>query len=251
MHLLLLYSLIGGVFSLIGGSLLLWKPKLTHRFIMPLVAFGAGAFMSAALLDLLPEAIEAAGEPHPILLSTLAGFLVFFAIERFVMKYFRIHDHDGKHSAHTESLPYLLIAGDSFHNFIDGIVIGLAYVANPLLGLPTALAIAAHEVPQEIGDFAVFMKLGWRRAHIFGINIMQSLLTVPGALLGYYVGGSLEMYLPTLLAFAAGIFIYIAASDLIPEIHHKSGHDQVLSVVAPMILGAMSLYYLSSLAHGH
>lgn len=244
------YSLIGGAFSLVGGMALLWKPKFTNRFIIPLVSFGAGAFMSAALLDILPEAVESVSEPHPVFMAALAGFLLFFAVERFVMKYLRTHDHDGKHSDHTESLPYLLIAGDSFHNFIDGIVIGLAYVANPALGLPTALAIAAHEVPQEIGDFAVFIKLGWKRSTIMAINILQSLLTIPGVLLGFSAGTHLETYLPYLLALAAGIFIYIAASDLIPEIHHKSGHTQFWPVVAPMIAGALVLYYLSVFAHG-
>lgn len=245
------YSLIGGLFSLIGGLTLLWKPVLTHKYIIPLIAFGAGAFLSAALLDILPEALESSPEPHPILIATLMGFIGFFVLERYIMKYVRPHEHEGRHSDHTESLPYLLIAGDSFHNFLDGIVIGLAYIANPTLGLPTALAIAAHEIPQEIGDFAVLMKLGWKRSTILTINVAQSLLTVPGVYLGITIGGSVSGYLPTLLAVAAGIFLYIGASDLIPEIHHRSGHSQFWPVVAPMVGGAVVLYYLSMLAHGN
>lgn len=248
---LIFYSLLGGLFSLLGGLFLLWKPALTNKFIIPLVSFGAGAFLSAALLDILPEALESVSEPHPILIATLVGFIGFFVLERFIMKYVTPHEHEGKHSDHTESLPYLLIAGDSFHNFLDGIVIGLAYVANPALGLPTALAIAAHEVPQEIGDFAVFVKLGWKPKRILGINIAQSLLTIPGVIIGFTIGGSIEGYLPMLLGVAAGIFIYIGASDLIPEIHHRSGHDQFFPVVAPMILGATLLYYFTTLTHGN
>ncbi len=246
----LFYSLIGGLFSLGGGLLLLWKPSLTQKIIVPLVAFGAGAFLSAALMDILPEALESGSEPHPILLSTLGGFFAFFVLERFLMTHvLKPHASHREHSDHTESLPVLLIAGDSLHNILDGVIIGLAYVANPLLGLPTALAIAAHEVPQEIGDFAVLLKIGWRRRTIVAVNVLQSLLTIPGVLIGYSVGQSVEQYLPTLLGMTAGIFLYIAGSDLIPEIHHKAGHTYFLRAVIPTLLGIVTLSYLRTLTH--
>lgn len=247
---LLFYSLVGGLFSLIGGLLLLIHPSLTQRLMTPLIAFGAGAFLGAAFLDILPEALEVTPEPHPILFFTLAGFVLFFTLERFIMRYLRGHPNHGVHSDHTESLPVLLISGDTFHNFLDGIVIALAFSADPLLGLPTALAIAAHEIPQEIGDFAVLLRVGWKKLTVIGVNVVQSLVTIPGVVLGYSLGQRLEGFLPQSLGIAAGIFLYIAASDLVPEIHHRAGHKAFWSVVIPTILGITTLWFLSNLAHG-
>lgn len=250
MNELLFYSLIGGLFSLVGGFLLLWKSQLSKRWITVLLSFGAGAFLGAAFLDILPEAIEAADEPHAVFISTLVGFLIFFTMERLLMRYVKgHHEHDG-HSDHTESLPFLLILGDSIHNFLDGIVIAIAYVANPALGLPTALAIAAHEVPQEIADFSVLLQRKWKKSTIVAVNVIQSLLTIPGVFVGYYIGSLVEPHLPLLLGGTAGIFLYIAASDLIPELHHQAGHKYVFRVIVPLILSIILIYYLTNLAHG-
>lgn len=237
MGLLIFYSLVGGVFSLIGGLLLLWRYDLIQRLVTPLLSFAAGAFLSAALLDLLPEALETTLEPQPVLLSLLLGFVAWFVMERLIMTSFLKHRTGQKvHSDHTESLPVLLILGDSLHNFLDGIVIALAYAANPALGLTTALAVAAHEIPQEIGDFSILLYRGWPKRKVALINILQSLLTVPGVILGFYLGQILEPQLPFLLAASAGIFIYLAASDIIPEIHHRAGHKHFFPVVLPLLL---------------
>lgn len=247
---LLFYSLLAGLFSLLGGLFLVWKPNLTHHFLTPLIAFGAGAFLSAAILDMLPEALEASNEAHPVLWMTMIGFVAFFILERFIMKFVKTRlSHE--HSDHTESLPILLILGDSFHNFLDGTVIALTYVANPALALPTALAIAAHEIPQEIGDFAVLIKQGWKKSTIITVNVLQSLITIPGVFLGYYLGHIIEGFLPLLLGLAVGIFLYIAASDLIPEVHHRAGHKHFFSVVLPMVLAIGLISTLSQLVHGH
>lgn len=247
---LLFYSLIGGLFSLGGGLLLLWKPSLTKKFITPLIAFGAGAFLGAVFLDILPEALGSTDEPHPVLLATLVGFVLFFTLERLIMKYVKRHDEHEKHADHTESLPYLLILGDTLHNFLDGIVIALAYIANPFLGLPTALAIAAHEVPQEIGDFSILLKLGWKKRTVLAVNIAQSLVTIPGVFLGYALGQTVELFLPSLLGVTAGIFLYIGASDLVPDLHHTSGHRYVARIIVPFILAIVTISYVTSLAHG-
>jgi len=247
---LLFYSLIAGLFSLVGGIGLLWKPTLTNRFITPLIAFGAGAFLSAAFLDMLPEALEMQPEPEPVLWSVIAGFVGFFMLERFMMKYLRPH-FAHKHSDHTESLPFLLIIGDSFHNFLDGIVIALAYVTNPSIGLTTAFAVAAHEIPQEIGDFAVLLKQGWKKSTVLWVNVLQSLLTIPGVIVGYYVGHMISGLMSVMLGVAVGIFLYITASDLIPEIHHRAGHKHFFSVVIPLILAIVMIAFLSGLVHEH
>lgn len=237
MGLLIFYSLIGGVFSLIGGLLLLWNYKLVKRLITPLLAFAAGAFLGAALLDIMPKVLETRFEPQMIFIALLTGFVAWFIMERLIMTcFFKHRHHPETHSDHTESLPALLILGDSIHNFLDGIVIALAYVANPALGLTTTLAVAAHEIPQEIGDFSILLYRGWSKRKVVAINILQSLLTVPGVVLGFYLGQALELELPFLLAAAAGIFIYLAASDIIPEIHHRAGHKQFFPVVLPLLL---------------
>ena len=135
------------------------------------------------------------------------------------------------------------------HNFLDGIIIALAYVANPALGLSTTLAVAAHEIPQEIGDFSILLKLKFSKKFVLGVNLMQSLLTIPGVLAGYYIGQSIEPYLPLLLGATSGIFIYIAATDLIPELHHSAGHSHFFKVIAPFIFSILLVGYLTNLAH--
>jgi zinc and cadmium transporter len=251
MQQLLFYSLIGGLFSLLGGLALVWRADLVKKFTTTLLAFSAGAFLAASFLDILPEALEMVEEPHPVLLAALIGFLIFFAIERYFMRFTRVHEGEecNDHGEHTESLPYLLIVGDSFHNFLDGIVIALSWLADPSLGLVTTLAVAAHEIPQEIGDFSILLNQGWAKSRVIMINIAQSLLTVLGALVGYYAGSAFEPYLPYLLAGAAGIFIYISASDLIPEVHHHASHKQFLRVIFPLLIGIAAVWFLSGLAH--
>ena len=214
------------------------------------MAFAAGAFLGATFLDLIPEALEMVEEPHPVLMATLIGFLLFFTLERFLMRYF-YHSHSNKHehAEHTESLPFLLILGDSIHNFLDGIVIGLAFLADPTLGFSATLAIAAHEIPQEIGDFSILLNQGWSKAKIIAVNVAQSLLTLPGALLGFYGATLFENSLPYLLAGTAGIFLYLGASDLIPELHHRAGHRHFGKVLIPMLLSILLIGYLVNLAH--
>lgn len=234
---------------MIGGCLLLWKYRLAQRLITPLLSFAAGAFLGAALLDLLPEVLEKNSEPQPFLAALLIGFILWFTLERLIMTYFLKHRRPEVHSDHTESLALLLILGDSLHNFLDGIVIALAYVANPALGLTTTLAIAAHEIPQEIGDFSILLYRGWSKKKVILINLFQSFLTIPGVFLGFYLGHLFTNQLPFFLAAAAGIFIYLAASDIIPEIHHRAGHQKFFSVVFPMILSLILVGYLANLAH--
>lgn len=242
---LIFFSLVSGLFSLIGGLLILWKDKLASYFMTPLISFGAGAFLGAAFFDILPEAMGLSVNPKPILTATVVGFVIFFLLERLIMKSHKYHDVGHEHSAHTETLPILIIIGDCLHNFMDGIVIAIAYLANPLLGMPTALAIASHEIPQEIGDFSILLNLNWDKRRIIAINVIQSLFTIPGAFIGYFLGKTIESYLPLLLGATAGIFLYISASDLIPELHHRSGHKQFYSVIIPFASSLILLWQLS------
>lgn len=247
---LLLYGLIAGLLSLVGGLFVLWNTKFVMKFMTPLISFAAGAFMAVGFLDVIPEAVELVEEPHYVFVAVLIGFTAFFTLERFLMKYTH-HHHDAghQHDDHTESLPTLVMVGDSLHNILDGILIALAYAANPLLGLPTALSIAAHEVPQEIGDFAILLDRGWSRMKIFWFNVFTSLLTLAGVAIGYYAVTFFEGSLPYLLGGAGGIFIYIAASDLIPELHHRAHHKYLYRIIGGFVLGLVVVGYLIFKTH--
>ncbi len=249
---LILYGLIGSVFALIGGFLVLWQADKVKKIMTSLLAFAAAAFLGVSFMDLLPEAVEAVAEPHFVFMAFLAGITIFFTLERTLMKYVIKHSPDHpQHDAHTESLPALVILGDSLHNFLDGIALAVVYVANPSLGLATALAIAAHEVPQEIGDFAILMDRGWSNKKVILVNVLSSLTTFIGIFIGYIAATSIEHFLPYLLAGVAGIFTYIALSDVIPEIHHRAGHKHLARVLIPFIAGLLLIGYLTlNISHG-
>lgn len=245
---LIAYGLIGSIFSLAGGLLLIWRADFARTIVNYLFAFGAGAFIGISFLDLLPEAIKMVEEPHAIFVATLAGFAAFFALERLMMK----HLHRGlahEHHEHSESLPWMAVVADTAHNFLDGVVIALAYIANPLLGLPTALAIAAHEVPQEIGEFSILLDQGWSKTKIITANIVSALSTFLGMGLAYLALPFWESSLPYLLGIVSGIFMYIAASQLIPEIHHRAGHREAYRVLAAFLCGVLIIGYVITLTH--
>lgn len=247
---LIFYGLIGSLFALVGGVVVLWRREQVKKAMTSLMAFAAAAFLGVSFLDLLPEAVKAVAEPHFVFVAFLVGVSAFFALERTMMKYFRKHSGDeSEHDDHTESLPALIILGDSLHNFLDGIAIALAYAAEPALGLTTALAVAAHEVPQEVGDFAILLDRGWSAKKVFWVNILSALAAILGILLGYTAAASFENWLPYLLSAVAGIFTYIALSDLIPEVHHRARHRHLYRVLIPFLLGLILIGYIIALTH--
>jgi zinc and cadmium transporter len=245
---LILYVLIGSIFSLAGGLLLLWQAEFAKRITNLLFAFGAGAFIGISFLELLPEAVEMVDEPHVVFIAALIGFGLFFALERLTMKHMR-HSSGHTHSTHSESLPWMTVIADTTHNFLDGVVIAIAYIANPALGLPTALAIAAHEVPQEIGEFAILLDQGWSKRKIVAVNIISALSAFLGIGIAYLALPFFESHLPVLIGGVSGIFMYIAASQLIPEIHHRAGHVHAYRILAAFLAGILVIGYVISLAH--
>ncbi len=216
-------SLVGSVFSLIGGVLLLAKRISTKRVQRIAVPFAAGALLAAAFLDLLPEAVEHGSSLPAIMSLVLSGFVLFFVLERFLGWFHHHHDHGASdvHTKRQRSTRSLIVIGDTLHNAIDGMVIGAAFLADPTVGIITTIAIAAHEIPQEVGDFGVLLALGMRRRNVLLVNIASALATVVAAVLIFGLGSSLAALEPVLLAIAAGMFLYIAASDLVPTIHEE------------------------------
>jgi zinc and cadmium transporter len=235
---ILLFTALGSVVSLIGGVILLFKKGWADKLTEPLSAFAAGALLGTAFLDLLPEAIEYAEEvavdAHSIFLWTLAGIIIFFLLERFVHWFHHHHEHteEAKKPVGT-----LIILGDSIHNFIDGVAIAVTFLVDPALGVITTLAVGAHEIPQEIGDFAILLKAGYSRKKVLWLNVLSACSALLGAILTFMVGPSIAGALPILLAVTAGFFIYIALSDLVPEIHAWGTKKLAITESALLILG--------------
>lgn len=242
---ILLFTFIGSLFSTIGGIFLLLKRRSTEKISHLLISFAAGTLIGTAFFDLLPEALENS-EANTILIFSLSGFLLFFLLERFVHwthHHPHHHPHDEKGERPTVAL---IIFGDSFHNFIDGIVIAATFLVNIPLGIVTALAVAAHEIPQEIGDFAIMLKKGLKPKKVLLFNLISSLTAIIAAILTYYFGNSLKQFLPVIIALTAGFFIYISASDLIPEIHEKNKRGFAFLETCMLFLGVISIYVLVS-----
>jgi len=213
---ILFFTFLGSLVSLLGGVALLYKKDIAIRLSGLLSAFAAGTLLGTAFFDLLPEALRNEADPASILTWTLVGILSFFLLERFISWFHHHHEH---FEESTKPVGPLIILGDSIHNFIDGAAIAVTFLINPSLGMITTLAIGAHEIPQEIGDFGLLLKMGYSRKKVFWYNILSAGAAFIGAILAYLIGPSIISSLPALLAITAGFFIYIASSDLIPEIH--------------------------------
>jgi len=202
------------------GIVVLFQRTPTERQQALLLSFAAGVLLATTFLEVLPEAIEHAdGEGH-VLAGALVAMIAFFFLER-LLHGFHAHEHGHLEDIHVETAPYFVLLGDSLHNFIDGIVIAASFSASTELGIATTLAVAVHEVPAEIADFGVLVAGGFSRAVALTLNVISGLTAVVGAIVFFQVSAGSEAAIPWLMAAAGGMFIYIAASDLIPQLHHQ------------------------------
>lgn len=239
---IIIFTLIGSVFSLAGGFLLVLKKKITGGFSNNLISFAAGALLGVAFLDLFPEALEEA-EGLNVFIPTLIGFVSFFFAERYIRIFHHHHEHGKK-----PTIPLILI-GDGVHNFIDGVVITVAFLASIPLGITTSLAVAAHEIPQEIADMGVLLANGLSRSKAILYNFLSAITALVGALLAFYFASFVEQYLYIFLAIAAGHFIYIASADLIPEIHENVSENKLAQTLI-FLLGIFSIYLFTRVFEG-
>lgn len=240
---ILFFTLIGSVLSLIGGCILLFSKKIILNLSHLLLSFAAGTLLGTAFFDLIPEAIEET-KSTGIILWVVLGVLLFFIIERF-LNWFHFHNHEEWEEGRTKPTIPLIILGDSIHNFIDGVVIAATFLVNIPLGIVTTLAVAAHEIPQEIGDFAILIHKGFSRKKAIFVNILSALASVLGALITFFLRDSIQNLLPIFLSVTAGFFIYISSSDLIPEIHeHRRKKGFALFETILLIVGAFLVYFL-------
>lgn len=213
----LTWIILGGVamsvIAMVGSSMLLLKPETLDRLLMPLVAFAAGSLIGGAFFHMLPSALVAGIPPLDAGIAAVSGFTVFLVLEQV------LHWHH-RHKARGDGrkpLTYLVLIGDGLHNFLGGLAIGGTFLIDVRLGITAWLAAAAHEVPQELGDFAVLVHGGWQKGRALAFNVLSGLTFLVGGLAAY--GLSFQMDVSWLIPFAAGNFLYIGASDLVPEIN--------------------------------
>ena len=242
---IILFTLLGSVISLTGGILLLVSKKFAVKISHFLTSFAAGTLLGTAFFDLLPEALEIGGEKANIFLWTLIGLLTFFLLERF------IHHHDqANHPEHKKSVIPLVIVGDTVHNFIDGVAMAATFLISIPLGIVTSLAVAAHEIPQEIGDFGLMLHKGVPRKRVLLINFFSALVAMVGAILTYFMKDKIEGLLPLVLSLTAGFFIYIAAANLIPEIHNNENRKIAFWETVLLFGGVVTVWGVISLLEG-
>ncbi|MDR2432091.1 MAG: ZIP family metal transporter [Candidatus Margulisbacteria bacterium] len=233
-------SFLVSIISLVGIFTLLVKEKLLHKILIILVAFSAGSLIGSAFLHLIPEAIERSQHYHFIFICVLIGFTFFFLLEKGL--YWR-HCHDGHCEVHIFS--YLNLFGDAAHNFIDGLIIGGSFFVNPSIGWLTTLTVLTHEIPQELGDFGVLLYGGLSKYKALLYNFFSALTAVLGTLLGFFFSAGFAVFGSFILPFTAGGFIYIAASDLIPELHEVTDKKQSLLTMLVFCAGLALMHALA------
>jgi zinc and cadmium transporter len=225
--------------ALIGSGAILLAGKQAERFAVWLLAFAIGTLGGAAMLHLVPEALDRR-PTEEVMLLFLGGIVLFIVMERSVRwRHTHLHpsDHASDHARDRAVTAEVLLWGDALHNFIDGVVLGIAFRASPELGWITALAVFAHEVPQEIGDFAVLLATGMKKRRAILLNYASAATIIPGAIVASVSLGDVAGSVAWLLPVAAGGFIYIALADLVPTLHHTRGRGAALAQIALIIAG--------------
>ena len=270
---IILFTAIGGVLSVLAASLFLLLPEQQRQNVLPHgISFAIGALLTGAFCGLIPHAFqEVATADMPKLSATiLFGILLFFVLEKLLIwrhchsQACEAHGEDAHsnhhahaHASHSHQTSHgprpaglFIILGDRMHNFVDGVLIAAAFITDVQLGIVTSLAVAAHEIPQEVGDFAILLHSGYSRSKALFYNILSSLATVVGGILAYFSLGDLHELLPYFLTLAASSFIYIAVADLIPSLHQKTDSKTSLQQIAFIIAGVALILIMQSIAHG-
>jgi len=255
---IVLLTAAGGVLSALAAStFLLASERVRVRVLPHLVSFATGALLSAALLGLLPHAIEGAGlaSAHIIGITLLCGLLIFFVLEKLVL-WRHCHQElcEGHlpHDAHEQrdaASASLILIGDGFHNLLDGVLIAAAFMTDLHLGVVTALAVMAHEIPQEVGDLALLLHGGMSRGRALTLNLLTSLTSIVGGVLAYLALGEALQLLPYALALAASSFLYVAVADLIPGLHRRIDPGSSGKQLLFILLGVVMVYISHRSAH--
>jgi zinc and cadmium transporter len=246
----------GGVLSVLIAALL--TQAVLGRLVKRMVSLSAGVLLGTALLNVLPEAFDGQTEPHRLFATLLGGLLFFWLLEKAEL-YRHVHHHEGDghdHHHHFDAQQagrggLSVLVGDTVHNFCDGVIIAAAFLADARLGLVTALAIMAHEIPQEAGDYIVLLNAGFSRGRALMFNAISGLAAVAGGVLGYFVVGPWHSLMPYLLVVASSSFVYVAVADLLPQLQQRLNWRDTLAQVV-WLCGGLGLVGLAMLGlHGH
>lgn len=221
-----------------------------------MVSLSVGILLATSLLHALPEAFESKADTHVLFGVLLAGLLGFFLLEKFaILRHSHHHEDDGHGHHHGHDAKeagasgWMILVGDSMHNFTDGILIAAAFLADPHLGILTGLAIIAHEIPQEIGDFIVLLNAGFTRRRAYTYNLISGLMAILGGLLGYLMLDQSQTWIPYVLVFASSGFIYIAVSDLMPQMQRRATLRETIPQIALIALGVAIVLFLTQHTH--
>jgi zinc and cadmium transporter len=249
-------SIMGGVLSVLCAALLALNAGM-QRYIGAMVSYAIGAMLGAVFLDILPEAIELTRNVGTLSATVLAGILIFFVLEKLVLwrhchhencegheLLAREHDHDHGRSG------LMIMVGDTFHNFVDGIIIAAAFLTDIHLGIVTSMAIIAHEIPQEVGDFAILLHSGYPKRRALQMNLVSSFASVAGGVLGYFTLQTMQSWIPVMLAFAAASLLYVSVADLIPGLHKRARLRDTAQQVGLIALGVGTVALVIALIRG-
>ncbi len=252
---IMLTCVAGGLLSVLAAAAFALRIKPAR--VPMLIAFAVGALLGAVFLEILPHAFTEATSIRGMAATVLGGILLFFVLEKLVL--WR-HCHEEECEAHDPHQPAndqgrsgtMIIIGDTVHNFVDGVLIAAAFLADIQVGIVTALAIIAHEVPQEVGDFLILLHSGYSKSRAFAVNLLTSLAMVIGGLLGYAALAQLQDWIPTLLGLAAASMLYVSVADLIPGLHKRPEPQHSVAQVALIGIGIGSIWlahFLFELGH--
>lgn len=230
--------------GLIGFFTLVLKEKQLAKILLLLVSLSAGALMGGAFIHLLPEASEKFSDEGVVYTIVLFSFIFFFLVEKLL--HWR-HCHKGECKVHT--FGYMNLFGDSVHNFIDGLIIAATFLTDIRLGVVTTFAVALHEIPQEIGDFGVLLYAGFGKRKALLANFLVALTAILGGIFGYFLSFQMESFITYLLPFAAGGFIYIAASDLMPEIRKETSLKKSMLSFSVFLIGVAIMFLVKMIGH--
>ncbi len=256
-------SLLGGILSLLFAAILALNARVS--WLSMLVSYAIGALLGAAFLNTLPEAFELSENPMQVTVTVLIGILIFFILEKLVLwRHCHLEDceaHDPLHGLSATSTNQhlhdhgrsgmMVIVGDTFHNFVDGILIAAAFMVDVQLGIVTSIAIIAHEIPQEAGDFIILLNSGYTRRMAFLMNLLSSFATVVGGVLAYFMLHNMNFLVQPLLGLASASMIYVAMSDLIPGLHKRPEIHATIQQVTLILLGISSIWLVGNIfTHG-
>jgi zinc and cadmium transporter len=239
---IILSNFIISLISFVGVLTLASEKLRSKQMIGVFVSFAAGTLLTSAFVNILHEALES-GSIDTVLLLTLCGMIFSFFLERFFV--WHHHHHEDMHN--MEPSAWLVIIGDGVHNFIDGLAIAATFLASPITGWATTLAVAAHEIPQEVADFSVLRHSGVKIKKALWLNFLSALTAILGGIVGFYSIQRFDHMLPLALGFTAGIFIYLASADLIPSLHEDYHAGGVIKQVVPFVVGVIMILFLSNL----